>query len=56
MTDLTHFNAAGEAHMVDVGHKDSTLRRAVAEGHIRMEADTLQRILIVTTRDISPAR
>jgi cyclic pyranopterin phosphate synthase len=44
VTDLTHFNAAGEAHMVDVGHKDSTLRRAVAEGHIRMEAETLQRI------------
>ncbi len=38
---LTHFNAAGEAHMVDVGDKDSTKRIAVTEGHISMLPETL---------------
>ncbi len=45
MTDFTHFNAEGEAHMVDVGEKPATRRVAVAEGRISMEADTLARIL-----------
>jgi len=43
--DLTHFNADGEAHMVDVGAKDITVREAVTEGRIYMEADTLKRIM-----------
>ncbi|MDH5694568.1 MAG: cyclic pyranopterin monophosphate synthase MoaC [Gammaproteobacteria bacterium] len=43
--DLTHFNADGEAHMVDVGHKEITVREAVTEGRIYMEADTLRRIM-----------
>jgi cyclic pyranopterin monophosphate synthase len=38
---LTHFNAAGEAHMVDVGDKAVTRRVAVAEGLIRMDPKTL---------------
>jgi cyclic pyranopterin phosphate synthase len=38
---LTHFDAQGQAHMVDVGAKDSTARVAVAEGAIRMQAATL---------------
>lgn len=42
---LNHFNARGEAHMVDVGEKEATQRRAVAEGKITMQAETLQRIL-----------
>lgn len=41
---LTHFNAAGEAHMVDVGAKAATARRAVAEGWIRMRPETLELI------------
>jgi cyclic pyranopterin phosphate synthase len=41
---LTHFDAAGHAHMVDVADKDVTRRVAIAEGCIRMEASTLQRI------------
>ena len=41
---LTHFNASGEAHMVDVSEKDTTKRQAVAEGEIIMQADTLQLI------------
>ncbi|MGP1357285.1 cyclic pyranopterin monophosphate synthase MoaC, partial [Roseicyclus sp.] len=38
---LTHFDAAGQAHMVDVSEKDVTARTAVAEGHVRMTAETL---------------
>ena len=38
---LTHFNADGAAHMVDVGDKPATRRRARAEGSIVMAAATL---------------
>ena len=38
---LTHFDAQGQAHMVDVGAKTSTHRVAVATGRIRMEPATL---------------
>jgi cyclic pyranopterin phosphate synthase len=38
---LTHFDAAGQAHMVDVGAKDDTHRIAVASGVIRMKPETL---------------
>jgi cyclic pyranopterin phosphate synthase len=44
MSELTHFNTAGEAHMVDVGGKPVTRRRAVAEGRILMEPETLRLI------------
>ena len=37
---LTHFDAQGQAHMVDVGDKASTRRRAVASGRIEMLAST----------------
>ena len=37
---LTHFNAAGQAHMVDVGAKAETSRVARAQGRIRMAAAT----------------
>jgi cyclic pyranopterin phosphate synthase len=38
---LTHFDAAGQAHMVDVGAKEETHRVAVASGSIRMRPETL---------------
>jgi len=38
---LTHFDAAGQAHMVDVAAKDVTHRIARAEGFIRMLPATL---------------
>jgi cyclic pyranopterin phosphate synthase len=38
---LTHFDAAGQAHMVDVGAKAETERIARAAGRIRMKAETL---------------
>lgn len=44
MSDLTHFNQAGEAHMVDVGDKAVTKRVAVAEGQINMLDTTLDLI------------
>ncbi|HEX6924381.1 MAG TPA: cyclic pyranopterin monophosphate synthase MoaC [Longimicrobiaceae bacterium] len=48
MTDdkrLTHLDETGAPRMVDVGDKTVTSRRAVAEGTIRMNADTLQSVL-----------
>jgi cyclic pyranopterin phosphate synthase len=45
MADLSHFNAAGEAHMVDVGDKDVTRRMAMAEGWIIMQPATLEQIV-----------
>ena len=41
MSQLTHFNAAGQAHMVDVGAKSETHRVARAGGSIRMQPATL---------------
>jgi cyclic pyranopterin phosphate synthase len=38
---LTHFDAQGQAHMVDVGAKTSTHRVAVATGRISMASATL---------------
>ena len=45
MSELTHFDAQGQAHMVDVGGKDVTHRVAIAEGVIRMTPATLDLIL-----------
>ena len=41
---LTHFDAQGQAHMVDVGGKSSTRRIAVATGRIEMLPATLSLI------------
>lgn len=38
---LTHFDAAGQAHMVDVSGKETTAREAVAEGCVVMTPETL---------------
>ena len=38
---LTHFDAQGQAHMVDVGAKPATERTAMATGRIRMQPATL---------------
>mgnify|MGYP000356724458 FL=1 len=38
---LSHFDAAGQAHMVDVSGKPVSSRIAVAEGHITMTPETL---------------
>ena len=44
-TQFTHFNAAGDAHMVDVGDKDFTNRIAITEGFISLKPATLELIL-----------
>ncbi|MBV1777437.1 cyclic pyranopterin monophosphate synthase MoaC [Burkholderiaceae bacterium DAT-1] len=41
MSELTHFNPRGDAHMVDIGDKAATRRRAVASGRINMQPATL---------------
>ena len=41
---LTHLDADGSAHMVDIGGKQATRRRAVATGRIAMSADALTAI------------
>jgi cyclic pyranopterin phosphate synthase len=38
---LTHFDETGRAHMVDVGAKEITSRRAVASGFVRMQPETI---------------
>lgn len=45
MSELTHFNAAGDAHMVDISAKADTDRTAITEGFIEMSPATLQRVL-----------
>jgi cyclic pyranopterin phosphate synthase len=44
MADLTHLDADGAAHMVDVGDKAVTRREAVATGHISMSAEAFDAI------------
>jgi cyclic pyranopterin monophosphate synthase len=41
MSTLTHFDAQGQAHMVDVAAKAATHRIAVASGRIEMLSNTL---------------
>lgn len=41
---LTHFDEAGAAHMVDVGAKPETERTGIASGVITMEPDTVAAI------------
>ena len=40
MSSLTHFDAQGQAHMVDVGAKAATKRIAIATGRIEMQPET----------------
>ena len=47
---LTHFDAEGQAHMVDVGDKPATHRVATASGSIRMRPETLAIIAAGTAK------
>jgi cyclic pyranopterin phosphate synthase len=47
---LTHFDAQGQAHMVDVGNKSHTRRIAVATGRIQMLPGTLALITSGTAK------
>jgi cyclic pyranopterin phosphate synthase len=44
MAELTHFDDKGRARMVDVSHKEITVREAVARGRISMTPTTFQMI------------
>lgn len=50
MGELTHFDDKGEAHMVDVGAKNETHRRATAEGVITMLPATFELIASGTAK------
>jgi cyclic pyranopterin monophosphate synthase len=45
MSRLTHLDAAGNAHMVDVSEKDVTSRSATAKARVEMKQQTLSLIL-----------
>lgn len=45
MSGLTHFDAKGDAHMVDVSEKDVTSRTATARGAVKMAPETLAMIV-----------
>ena len=49
MGELSHFDARGQAHMVDVGEKAETHRVAVASGRVVMLPATLRKIREGTT-------
>jgi len=44
MNKLTHVDDAGKARMVDVGDKQTTRRRAVAEGRVRFSSQAFQQL------------
>lgn len=50
MSGLTHFDAQGHAHMVDVSEKASTARIATARGHVRMLPETLALVVEGTAK------
>ena len=50
MADFTHFDSDGAAHMVNVGEKPVTDRRAVACGEITMQPETLAMIIDGTAK------
>lgn len=43
--NLTHFDASGQAHMVDVSAKQETHRRAIAQGRITMDPATFAALI-----------
>src|SRR5690242_6873387 len=45
MSELTHLDSEGHAHMVDVSAKTATVREAVARGAVQMRPETLDRIV-----------
>lgn len=50
MTDLTHFDAHGHAHMVDVSDKNVTARVAVATAAVVMRPETLALVVAGTAK------
>ena len=44
MSKISHLNKKGEAHMVNVGEKEISKRYAIAEGIVRVESTTIEKI------------
>ncbi|SFE77660.1 cyclic pyranopterin monophosphate synthase MoaC [Peptostreptococcus sp. D1] len=44
MSNFTHFDKNGNAIMVDVSHKDETIREAVAVGSIKMSKECFDKV------------
>src|SRR5712692_9352546 len=53
-TDLTHFDHSGASRMVDTSEKPVTLRTARASGRVRIQPETMRKILdrTVTKGDV----
>lgn len=45
MSPLTHIGKNGEAHMVDVGNKETSQREATATGYVVMKRETLEAVM-----------
>ncbi len=45
MSEFTHIDSQGQAHMVDVSDKAVTTRTATASGYVSMQPETLQLIV-----------
>ena len=52
MAEFTHFDGDGNAHMVDVGSKPATARRAIVKGHVKMDSATLKMICDGTAKKV----
>lgn len=44
MNSFTHFNEQGRAKMVDISHKEETVRTAIAKGSIQVNKEIYERI------------
>ena len=53
---FTHLDESGAAHMVDVGDKDATRRRAVARSVVAMESTTAAAIAAAIASDATAKR
>ncbi len=45
MSEFSHINEEGKANMVDVGYKPSQTRKAIAEGFIKLDTNTIKLIV-----------
>lgn len=50
MTKLTHVDPSGQANMVDVTDKSTTVRIAVAEGYISMSPETIEEVISMSNK------
>jgi len=53
---FTHTNDAGEARMVDVGQKETTLRRAVAGGRVHFNREAFDALAVARLAGIQAAK